>query len=453
MTDDVAMPPRNDDAEKSLLGALLMDNNQIGTVRTIITADMFYKEENAAIYKTVIDFYANDIEADVVSVCDALQETAQPLYIAELGDAVSTPKLAPTYAKMVLDKYILRRLMQAGSVISKSVHESDRADTILNAAVRGVGDVAHEMLSANRYYKPPESTAAQGGALAGKLEKMYKDGGGLPGHPTGWKKLDTVLHGWREEKLIVVAGRPGQGKTCFGVQAADFITIDEYKPLFVSLEMSAQEIMSRIVSMRCDIVGDKMNNGKFDDYEWAAVTKSIGNIIESGWRILDRPGSTLREIEASIKAEFIDSHYDMIVLDYLQLMRGDFRQKRHEMLGDATRLFKQMARELNTTFVCISQLNRGMEDAKSKKPRRPRLSDLKESGAIEQDADSVLLIYRPGAFTKDVDERETELIVAKNRAGATEIIRMTFEPEYTRFKEARDGHYESETGRDRKDWN
>jgi len=418
----------SEEIEKDVLGFFIYNPEKLKIYHTLITEDHFYSEKHKYLYGCMRRLLAkgSEINAHTISAISKMDGRQDVLaWLSVVADCLP-PADEHALIKMLDDVYRARRCYMG--LVGAKQDKTEPTDFIAEA-----GKVVSEALLESSMWKRRKTLKEELREIYDEIERLQKQGGAVPGLPTGLKKLDEVIYGLRKGSLIIVAGRPGQGKSSLIIQIADGLAAEYHNVLCVTLEMTVQGILKRVLSQRTDIPGKVLSTGRMQSDYWNSLSFSIENLVESGWKIIN-PRPNLNNVEAEIRAEMLEKRYDLIVLDHVQCIRGE--GKRREVIGSAAGLFKSMALEFDIPFVLVSQLNRQMV---SEKPRRPRLSDLKETGDLEEQADVVMFVYRPGEYDKEQNKAYTELIISKNRDGETKIIRCTFEAAFTRFKEGVQG--------------
>jgi replicative DNA helicase len=431
------VPPHNLEAEESLLGAMLLSKEAIATAVETVTAGDFYQPAHAHLFEAVVTLYGAGEPVDPTTVGEALRRAGVLDGLggknAVLRIQVATPAAsnAGFYARIVADHALLRRLVAVGSEIAELGYTlPDDVTDVLDRAESLVFDVANRRQSTS--LRAIHSTLQD--SLA-HLEALFDHDGRTSGVPTGFRDLDEVLLGWQPSNLIVVAARPGQGKTAFALGTATSAAVDQGRPVvFFSLEMGYLELTQRILASEAGVDSRKLRTGRIPESDWTRISHAVGRLAEAPLFIDDNPHLTVMDMRATcrrLKAQHGD--LALVVVDYLQLMSTGQRraESRQVEVSELSRGLKVLARDLDVPVLALSQLNRSLEYRADK---RPMLADLRESGALEQDSDIVAFIYRDDTYHPDsADKGVAEVIVAKHRNGPTAKIRLAFLEHLTKF--------------------
>jgi len=436
-TDSTRLPPQDVAAEQGVLGAMLLSKDAISEVLEELRAHDFYKTQHQTIYETVLDLYGRGEPADAVTVAAELTRLGElnriggPSYIHTLVASVPTAANAAHYARIVREKAILRRLVEAGTrIVNMSYEEQGEVDDLVDRAQVEVYDVT-DRRSSDDYQRLQDLL---NNALS-EIEAIANHDGALIGVPTGFSEMDSLLNGLQPGQLIMVAARPGMGKSTIGLDFARAASIKgKMTSAIFSLEMARNEIVMRLLSAEASIALQSMRSGKMSDTEWQRLARKMSAISDSPLFIDDSPNLTISEIRAKCRRLKQKHDLKLVVVDYLQLMSsGKKVESRQQEVSEFSRSLKLLAKELEVPVVAISQLNRSPEQRQDK---RPMLSDLRESGSLEQDSDVVMLIHREDAYDRESPRAgEADLIVAKHRNGPTATVTVSFQGHYSRFVE------------------
>jgi replicative DNA helicase len=429
------LPPQNIEAEQSVLGSLLIDPEAILKVISSLRPEDFYRETHALIYKAIIDLHERRQPADFVTLCDELdrrkelEQVGGPGYLTSLINAVPTSVHAQYYGRIVAATATLRRLISAAAEISNMAYErADDEDRILDQAEQLIFGVAQR--SIERELVPLRTVVSD---YYDRIEYLYEHRGETVGVPTGFIDLDRLLGGFQRADLIIVAGRPGTGKTSLALSIADFAARKHGLCIAIfSLEMPAQQVVQRLVSGATGIESQRLRIGDITQEELARITRAMGELSETSVYIDDTPAIAPMELRAKARRLQAEHPIDLIIVDYLQLMQAGVRmENRVQEVSYISRQLKSLSSELNVPVLACSQLSRAVE---SRVDKRPLLSDLRESGSIEQDADVVMFIYREEMYVEDTFRPNiADIMVAKHRNGPTGQISLRFMKELAKF--------------------
>lgn len=430
------IPPHSDDAEKSVLGSVLLDKDALYEVLEIVKPEDFYSEMHREIYTAVIELYRKSQPVDILTVSEELKKrkslemTGGRAYIALLSTAVPSTSNAGEYAKIVAEKAILRRLIgTASEIIEKGYQEKMDSSEVLDFAERGIFEIAQ-----SRQKKDFALIKDVLWSNIATIDEMSKLEGNLTGLTTGFIDLDARTSGLQRSDLIMLAARPSMGKTAFALNIAQHAAIkSKAKVLIFSLEMSREQLGLRMLSMESRIEMQKLKTGNLERRDWDQIHIALDTLSRTSIYIDDTPGITAMEIKNKCRRLKAEKGLDLIVIDYLQLMSYEGRaESRQQEITALSRFLKQLAREMDCPVVVLSQLSRAPEQ---RNDHRPILSDLRESGSIEQDADIVMFLYRDEYYNPETTDRPNicEVNIAKQRSGPTGSIELTWLGKYTRF--------------------
>jgi replicative DNA helicase len=432
---DARVIPHNIEAEQSALGGMLLSQEAIADVLEVVTGADFYAPKHELIFNAIIYLFGRGEPTDVIAVTDYLNKQGNLLkaggadYLHSLSSFVPTAANAGYYAKIVSDKAILRRLIDAGTRIAQSGYESQgEVEDLVNQAQSEVFAVVSQTAKED-YVGLSESIDF----AIRDIEAAQNRGGDLTGIPTGFTNLDTYTHGLHAGQLVIVAARPSVGKSTFALDIARNAAIKHnHATIFFSLEMGRSEIAMRMLSAESGIYLQSMRKGTLTEGDWAKLAAVRGKINDAPLYIDDSPNMSLVEIRAKCRRLVQQVQLKMVVIDYIQLMTsGKKVESRQQEVSEFSRALKLLSKELGVPVVALSQLNRQAEQTKDK---RPELSQLRESGSLEQDADVVILLHREGLFEKDHPRAgEADLILAKQRNGPTGTVTVAFQGQYSRF--------------------
>lgn len=440
------MQPQAVEVEKAVLGALMIDRNAYMEVCDKLVPESFYEPRNQMVYDAIRTLSQEDCPIDVLTVTDKLakmgklEEVGGPGYIAELSSRVVTSANIDYHTSIVAEKYLARQMIRYVSDVGKKVFDE-------TYDIKDVVDEAESTLFelSQKNMKKDYSVLSPIVDKAVELVKIaHSNQGGITGISTGFTALDDKTCGWQNSDLVIIAGRPAMGKTAFALSLAKNIAADQKIPMaFFSLEMSDVQLTNRLMSNACKIDGKKLLSGQLDRSDWLRLDRKIDILKDAPLYIDDTEGLSVMELRTKARRLVKEHGVRLIMIDYLQLMTasGMKYNSRQEEVSLISRSLKGLAKELNIPVLALSQLNRGVESRNGAEGKRPQLSDLRESGAIEQDADMVIFLHRPEYYdiltSADglIDyQGKAEVIISKHRKGATGIIMMGFKGEYTRFE-------------------
>ncbi|MCQ2551951.1 MAG: replicative DNA helicase [Clostridia bacterium] len=430
------IPPHNDDAEKSVLGAALIDSEAFIKISDIVKADDFYSNAHKEIYAAMIDLYQKGQPIDLVTVVEqlrarkALEAAGGRAYVAELSGFAPTSANATSYAKIVADKAVVRKLISTSStIIENCFKENIESETLLDNAEAQMYDIAQKRQSSD--FSSIQDVLKINVA---NIHEAEANGHKLPGLPTGYIDLDKMTSGLQKSDLIIIAARPSMGKTAFALNIAQHVAMKEKKRVAIfSLEMSKEQLGLRLLAMDARVDSKKLRVGDLSEDNWERVNDSIRNFVDADIVIDDTPGLGVMELRNKARRMDKERKLDLIMIDYLQMMSSDSNgESRQQEVTQISRYLKQLAREMQCPVVVLSQLSRAVEARQGDK--RPILSDLRESGAIEQDADVVMFLYREDYYKRDQEPTNIcEVIIAKQRMGETGIAKLAWLPSFTKF--------------------
>lgn len=426
---DPKIPPHDLDAEKSVLAAILIDKDAIIKASEILKPESFYSKAHQAIFEAMLELYDKRMTIDVITLKDQLTKDKKIRTvggvsgISQLSNLLSTAANVENYASMVKEKYVKRELIALSNEVGNlAFDESKEVNEILDSAEQQV--MAISQTHARRDFLPIKQTLVES---FDRLDELQKSGGELRGLPTGFADLDRMTAGLQKSNLVILAARPGTGKTAFAVNIAQYATIIAKKKVgFFSLEMSREELVDRLLVGQADIDAWKLKTGRLSQEDFLKISDAMGVLAESKLFIDDTPGLSIYEMRTKARRLMMEQNIDLLIVDYLQLAHGQNRENRVQEVGEISQGLKNIARELKIPVLALAQLSRAVEQRGEK---APQLSDLRESGSIEQDADVVMFLYR-----KDDDLRESvTLKIAKHRNGGLGDIELYFRGDRVKF--------------------
>jgi len=432
------LPPHNLEAEESLLSAVLIDNDTLLDILEILKPEDFYRTGHQKIFASVIDLFNNSEPVDLVTLNNVLNEKGElqsvggTPYLDSLVNIIPMAVNAPHYARIIHSKAILRRLIEKSTeIVQRCYQDRGEVDDVINFAERSIFEVSEDKTS-KAFHSISELVASN----FDTLEKRAESKSLLTGIPSGFSDLDHLTSGFQNSDLIIIAARPAMGKTSFALNIARNAAVEYNIPAAVfSLEMSREQLSMRMLCSEGRVDSSRVRSGMFHKQDWLNLTNAADVLSEAPIYIDDSADITIASIRAKARRLKLDKDLGIIIIDYLQLMRGPVKSERRDLeISEISRSLKSLAKELNIPIIALSQLNRMLEQRSDK---RPMLSDLRESGALEQDADLVAFIYRDEVYNKDENNPEkgkAEIILGKHRNGPVGTTHLTFLNTYTRFE-------------------
>ena len=430
------IPPHDIDAEQAVLGSMLTDKDAVNAAIETLKEDAFYREDNRAIYQAIINLYSKSEPIDIITLKDELEsmdkfeQVGGYEYLASLPDKVPTTANVQKYIKIVEEKAILRKLIKtANEIIELGYDPAEDVEDIMDNAEKKIFDI---MQSKNQKgYTPIKDVLVESFT---KLEELYNRKQHITGVPTGFVELDYKTAGLHGSELILVAARPAMGKTAFALNIATNAALRGNAPVAIfSLEMSKEQLVNRILCSEAMVDSNKVRTGKLEEDDWVKLAGAIGPLSESEIYIDDTPGISVMEIRTKCRKLKMEKNIGLVVIDYLQLVQGSNKRQasREQEISEISRSLKILAKEINVPVIALSQLSRAVEQ---RPDHRPMLSDLRESGAIEQDADIVMFLYRDDYYNKESEKKDiAEVIIAKQRGGQTGTVELLWMGNYTKF--------------------
>ena len=427
------IPPHDIDAEQAVLGSMLTDREAVNAAIEVLKEEAFYREDNRAIYQAIVNLYNKSEPIDIITLKDELESMGKFEqvggfdYLASLPDKVPTTANVQKYIKIVEEKSILRNLIKtANEIIELGYDPAEDVEDIMDGAEKRIFDL---MQSKNQKgYTPIKDVLVESFT---KLEELYNRKQHITGVPTGFAELDYKTAGLHGSELILIAARPAMGKTAFALNLATNAALRGNTPVAIfSLEMSKDQLVNRILCSEAMVDSNKVRTGKLGEDDWVKLAGAIGPLSEAEIYIDDTPGISVTEIKC--RKLSIDKGIGLVVIDYLQLVQGSKRAgSREQEIAEISRSLKILAKEINVPVIALSQLSRAVEQ---RPDHRPMLSDLRESGSIEQDADIVMFLYRDDYYNKESEKKDiAEVIIAKQRGGQTGTVELLWMGQYTKF--------------------
>ena len=442
--------PQAPEVEKAVLGALMIDKDAYLEVCDKLRPESFYEPRNQMVYEAIQKLSMDENPVDMLTVVDMLgkmgklEDVGGPAYVADLSSRVATSANLEYHANIVAEKYLSRQMISYVSVIGKKTYdESYDIKDVVQEAESTLFELSQKNMKKDYSVLAPIVDKAMD-----MVKIAHANKGGITGISSGYFKLDDMICGWQNSDLVIIAGRPAMGKTAFALSLAKNIAADQKIPMaFFSLEMSDVQLANRLISNACKIEGTKLMSGQLDRADWLRLDKKIDKLKDAPLYIDDTEGLSVMELRTKARRLVREKGVKLIMIDYLQLMTASGMKfnSRQEEVSLISRSLKGLAKELNIPVLALSQLNRGVESRQGAEGKRPQLSDLRESGAIEQDADMVIFLHRPEYYGLKMSDdglidyhNRAEVIISKHRKGATGIILMNFIGDYTRFENCDD---------------
>ncbi|MDD7390959.1 MAG: replicative DNA helicase [Lachnospiraceae bacterium] len=430
------IPPNSAEAERSVIAAMLMDRDAVISASEILTGDDFYNRQYGVVFECMVELVNQGEPVDMVTVQNRLKEkdvspeTASLEFVRELMLGFITSANVKQYAQIVYEKALLRKVIRINDTINGLCYQGkESADAILEETERSVFELLKTRNSGD--FVPIRQVVLN---ALDKIEIASRNRDAVTGIPMGFTDLDYQTSGLQPSDLVLIAARPSMGKTAFVLNIAHNVAIRQEKCCAIfSLEMSKEQLVNRMLAMDANVDSQNMRNGRLSEGDWEKLVESAGNIGTSKLIIDDTPGISVSELRSKCRKFKLEFDLKLVMIDYLQLMSGSGKNgdNRQQEISEISRSLKALAREIDCPVIALSQLSRACE---TRNDHRPMLSDLRESGAIEQDADVVMFIYRDDYYNKDTDEKNvSEIIIAKQRNGPTGTIKLAWLPEYTKF--------------------
>ena len=431
------IPPNDVEAEQAVIGSMLTDRDAVISAIEVLKEEDFYREDNKTIYEAILNLYNRSEPIDIITLKAELTSMGMFDKIGGLEYIVGLPEKVPTtanvekYISIVKEKSELRRLIKAANEIIEQVYDpTENIDDIMNNAEKKIFNIMQD--KDQKSYSPIKDVLIDAFT---ELEQLYNQKQHITGVPTGFIDLDYKTAGLHNSDLILIAARPAMGKSAFALNIATNAALKAKVPaVLFSLEMSKEQMVNRILCSEAMVDSNKVRTGKIDDDDWIKLADTMGDLSEAPIYIDDTPGISINEIRAKCRKLKLEKNIGLVVIDYLQLVQGSSKRaqgSREQEISEISRSLKILAKEINVPVIALSQLSRAPEQ---RPDHRPMLSDLRESGAIEQDADIVMFLYRDDYYNEDSEDKGlAEVIVAKHRAGSTGTVKLVWLGNYTKF--------------------
>ncbi|MDY2637955.1 MAG: replicative DNA helicase [Phascolarctobacterium sp.] len=438
------VPPQNIEAEQSVLGAMLIDKEAIAKVTEILNMDDFYREAHRVIFGAMLELYNKNEAVDLITVTDILrrdnklEDVGGIAYITSLANVVLTAANVKYHAEIVAEKSVLRQLVKVSTEIAAMGYEAnDEVGVLLDTAESRILEISNRKKKAD--FTPISAVLMDS---VQSIEKLLNNKGGLTGIPTGFNDLDKLTSGLHPSDFIILAARPSMGKTALALNIVQNVALRAHKRVggdprsvaFFSLEMSKEQLVNRMLCAEANIDSQRLRVGEMNDKDWDALWAACDTMSKAKIYIDDTAGITVMDMRSRARRLKAEHGLDLIVVDYLQLMQGSGKRNtsgdRQQEVSEISRSLKALARELDVPVLALSQLSRGVE---ARQVKRPMLSDLRESGSLEQDADIVAFLYREDYYNPETENKHTELIIAKHRNGPVDTVNLFFHKQFTKF--------------------
>ena len=419
--------PQSIEAEQSVIGSMIIDKSAIAQVAEKLTEDDFYRDGHKIIYKAIFEMFKNDMAVDLVTLLEYLKSTDQlekaggVTYITEVSSSVPTTANLSSYIKIVEEKSILRRLIKASTaIIEDSYNKQGEVEGVLDLAEKKIFDIAEKRSTSDF---ESLSDVLERGFL--EIERLFNNKGQITGVPSGFTDLDAKTSGFQKGDMVLIAARPSMGKTTFALNIAENAALREGKSVVIfSLEMPKEQLAYKLLCSEANVDMIKLRTGNLDDKDWENIARATGPLSKAKIYIDDTAGVTVMEMRSKCRRLKMEYGIDLILIDYLQLMSGSSSENRQQEVSEISRSIKALAKEMECPVIALSQLSRAPEQ---RADHRPMLSDLRESGSIEQDADLVMFLYRDEYYNKETEDKNmAECIVAKHRNGPVGTVKMAF---------------------------
>ncbi len=432
------VPPQNIEAEQSVLGAMLIKKEAITQAQELLRPDDFYREAHRIVFETMLELAGDNEAVDLVTLTEALrkkemlEKVGGISFITALANYVPTAANIVYHAQIVKEKSELRHLIDAATEIASAAYEAtDDVKDIMDDAEKKILAVAANQTGGA--FEPIKNIVID---TVGRVETLYENQGGLTGISTGFRDLDRDTSGLQKSDLILVAARPSMGKTAFTLNIATYAAMHGHTVAFFSLEMSKEQLVQRMLCSEGGIDSQRLRTGQLEDADWDRLINTADRVSKASIYIDDTAGINVMDLRSKARRLKAEHGLDLIVIDYLQLMQGRARSSsdnRQQEISEISRSLKALARELDVPVVALSQLSRSVE---SRTVKKPMLSDLRESGSLEQDADIVMFLYREDYYDQETERKNiTEVIIAKHRNGPIGTIELFFQKEFTKFRD------------------
>lgn len=426
--------PQNTEAEQSVLGSMIIDKTSIAQAVEVLRSEDFYRDAHKVIFQAILELYQKDAPVDMITLIEhlrsieKLENSGGITYITEISNSVPSTANLQSYIKIVEDKSMLRKLIRSSTeIIENSYNKQDNVEEVLDFAEKKIFDIAEKRTTSDF---EAISSVLERGFL--EIERLFNNKGDITGVPTGFPELDSKTSGFQSGDMVLVAARPSMGKTTFALNIAQYASLRANKSVVIfSLEMSKEQLGYKLLCAEANVDMLKLRTGNLEDQDWENIARASGPLAASKIYIDDTPGITVMEMRSKCRRIKIEHGIDMIVIDYLQLMSGSGSESRQQEVSEISRSIKALAKEMKCPIIALSQLSRAPEQ---RADHRPMLSDLRESGSIEQDADIVMFLYRDEYYNKETEEKNiAECIISKQRNGPVGTVKLAWLGQYSKF--------------------
>ncbi|GAA0745589.1 replicative DNA helicase [Clostridium oceanicum] len=427
--------PQSIEAEQNVLGSMIIDKTSIADAVEVLNTDDFYKDSHKIIFSSIVDLYQKDTAVDVLTITEnlrnkeKLEASGGISYITQLCNSIISTANIHSYIKIIKDKSILRKLIRSSTeIIEGCYNKQDDVESVIDVAEKKIFDISNDTTTSDF---EPLSNVLERGFL--EIERLFKNKGETTGVPSGFRELDAKTSGFQRSDMVLIAARPSMGKTTFALNIAEYAALRAGQSVAMfSLEMSKEQLSYKLLCSQANVDMLKLRTGDLDDKDWENIARASGPLASAKIFIDDTPGITVMEMRSKCRRLKIEHGIDMIIVDYLQLMSGGRNsESRQQEVSEISRSIKALAKEMNCPIIALSQLSRAPE---ARSDHRPMLSDLRESGSIEQDADIVMFLYRDEYYDKETEDKNIgECIIAKQRNGPTGTVKLAWLGQYSRF--------------------
>lgn len=426
--------PQNTEAEQSVLGSMIIDKTSIAQAVEVLRSEDFYRDVHKVIFQAILELYQKDAPVDMITLIEhlrsieKLENSGGITYITEISNSVPSTANLQSYIKIVEDKSMLRKLIRSSTeIIENSYNKQDNVEEVLDFAEKKIFDIAEKRTTSDF---ESISSVLERGFL--EIERLFNNKGDITGVPTGFPELDSKTSGFQSGDMVLIAARPSMGKTTFALNIAQYASLRANKSVVIfSLEMSKEQLGYKLLCAEANVDMLKLRTGNLEDQDWENIARASGPLAASKIYIDDTPGITVMEMRSKCRRIKIEHGIDMIIIDYLQLMSGSGSESRQQEVSEISRSIKALAKEMKCPIIALSQLSRAPEQ---RADHRPMLSDLRESGSIEQDADIVMFLYRDEYYNKETEEKNiAECIISKQRNGPVGTVKLAWLGQYSKF--------------------